>query len=103
MSKRLQIGAEPLRIKTFVQYPLILSPSPHPSLSEITSLLTVILDIPDHSIELERGRVGAVVVIALTFQIDRVMTSFFYWFVYPGLCVYLLMISYNNILFDVIW
>ena len=77
MSKRLDLGAEPLRIKTFVQYPLTLSPPP-PSLPEITSLLTVILDIPDHSIELERGRVGAVVVIALTFQIDRVMTSFFY-------------------------
>ena len=47
-------------MKTFVQYL-------PPSLPEITSLLTVILDIPDHSIELERGRVGAVVVIASTF------------------------------------
>ena len=92
----MDLRAEPPRIKTFVQY---LPPSP----PEITSLLTVILDIPDHSIELERGRVGAVVVIALTFQIDHVMTSFFYWLFYPGLCVYLLMISYNNILFDVIW
>ena len=101
MSKRLDLGAEPLRIKTFVQYPLTLPPPP--SLPEITSLLTVILDIPDHSIELERGRVGAVVVIASTFQIDHVMTSSFYWLFYPGLCVYLLMISYNNILFDVIW
>ena len=96
MSKRLDLRAEPPRIKTFVQYL-------PPSLPEITSLLTVILAIPDHSIELERGRVGAVVVIALTFQIDRVMTSFFYWLFYPGLCVYLLMISYNNILFVVIW
>ena len=100
MSKSLDLGAEPLRMKTFVQYPLTLPP---PSLPEITSLLTVILDIPDHSIELERGRVGAVVVIALTFQIDHVMTSFFYWLFYPGLRVYLLMISYNNILFVVIW
>ena len=83
-------------MKTFVQYL-------PPSLLEITSLLTVILDFPDHSIELERGRVGAVVVIASTFQIDRVMTSFFCWLFYPGLCVCLLMISYNNILFDVIW
>ena len=96
MSKRLDLRAEPPRIKTFVQYL-------PPSLPEITSLLTVILDIPDHSIELERGRVGAVVVIASTFQIDRVMTSFFCWLFYPSLCVCLLMISYNNILFDVIW
>ena len=60
MSKRLDLRAEPPRIKTFVQYL-------PPSLPEITSLLTVILDIPDHNIELERGRVGAVVVIASTF------------------------------------
>ena len=60
MSKRLDLGAERPRIKTFVQYL-------PPSLPEITSLLTVILDIPDHNIELEKGRVEAVVVIASTF------------------------------------
>ena len=65
MSKRLDLGAEPPRIKTFVQYPL--NSPPPPSLPEITSLLTVILDIPDHNIELEKGRVEAVVVIASTF------------------------------------
>ena len=42
-------------------------------------------------------------VLQSTFHIDRVMTFLVCWLFYPWLCVYLLMISYNNILFDVIW
>ena len=71
----MDLEAEPPRIKTFVQYPP-LPPWDH-----------IFIEIPDHSIELERGRVEAVVVIASTCRIDRVMTSFVCFVLSRSLCI----------------